>query len=85
MTHIVKLRSNYRHLDHLLYYWRAGASQPSRTTGTIYIYIAVSVLSVRHTVLFYVNLNLRNFTAIENRSCAPYRVLLCTGRSGVRE
>ena len=40
-----------------LVYWRAGASQPSRSTGTIF-----SLSVCRHTVMFYVILRQRNFT-----------------------
>ena len=29
----------------ILYYWRAGASQPSRTTGTIFVYISGNALT----------------------------------------
>ena len=34
-------------------YWRAGASQPSRTNGTIFLYIYIYLWTfVRHTVSF---------------------------------
>ena len=38
--------------------WRAGASQPSRSTGTIFWYIYVYP-GAAHTVMFYVLLNMR--------------------------
>ena len=34
-----------RRIFHLLYHWRAGASQPSRTTGTTFLYISGNACS----------------------------------------
>ena len=42
------------------YYWRAGASQPSHTTGAIFLYIYLRA-GAAHTVMFYVFLNQRTF------------------------
>ena len=56
-----------------------------------YMYVDSMIMhGLNHVSRFYVNLNLRNFTAIKNGTCgifsrAPYRVLLCIPRSGVRE
>ena len=43
-------------------YWRAGASQPSRTTGTIFLYIYIYICiypALMYAVMFYVILNKR--------------------------
>ena len=48
-----------------VYNWRAGASQPSRTTGTIFLYIVCRRVCPTYRTIskcFYVNLNLRNYT-----------------------
>ena len=59
-----------RYLCALLASWRAGASQPSRSAGTIFLYIYLSVC--RHTVILYVirNTRQRNFTYTVSCACA---------------
>ena len=42
--------------------WRAGASQPSRSAGTIFLYVYLFIYvypGAAHTVMFYVLLNMR--------------------------
>ena len=34
----------YIHIAHKIQNWRAGASQPSRTTGTIFLYTSVKII-----------------------------------------
>ena len=50
------------YIPFILLYWRAGASQPSRSTGTIFLYIIIIFISIRalsHAVMFYIFLNIR--------------------------
>ena len=78
-VHVAVPNKRYR------YNWRVGASQPSRTTGTIFLYIiciykSMSVcLTYRNfSKCFYVNLNLRTNTNRMHR--VPIIVYTCALR-----
>ena len=52
-----------------MYYWRAGASQPSRTTGAIflYIYIYISIRRGEATYRIFLNVSTRFFFTVTSR------------------
>ena len=75
-----------------VYYWRAGASQPSRTTGAIFLYIYIYMYLYGRALhipyiskCFYVNFFKRNHRVQRStsylRAACTYRNVLCISKS----